>query len=235
MPPASFSLWLNASTSSFAAGPFDTTPFFAPLGAVQNSQLIVDVYYVTPTGSPASPWTYIDPATFLQAAISFGNRFSYALYASTTSFTRLVDSYGPKARFVITLVSSQLNTDLTSLASVVAIFQATWQTASSSPTAQVAAQIAKVLGLGSTGNTTVLVFPSITSLTGSVSTALANLPTASGAILLGTVVELVGVNVSGIAAQYQLQAFQGAQALPGIVLPNDYNATTNPVAWIQIS
>lgn len=237
MLPANLSLWINASTLSFASGPFDASIFFAPLNAIQNAQLIVDCYYVTPTGNAASPWTYIDPITFLQASIAFGNRFNYTLYASSVSFVRYVDQYGPKARFSINLVSSQLNSDLTSLASVVAIFQATWQTSIASPIAQVSAQIAKMIGSsgGGVGNISVIVYPNITTLTGSYPTALAGVPTANGAIQLDQIVELVGVNSAGQMAQYQLVSYSGSQSLPGIVLPNDYDASANPVAWFQIA
>lgn len=236
MTPANLSFWINASTLSFAAGAFDTSPFFAPLNVVQNGQLVVDVYYVNPTGNSASPWTYLDPSLFLQATISFGNRFNYTLYAESSSFVRYVDQYGPKARFSISLVSSQLNNDLSSLASVVAIFQATWQTNTSSPIAQLSSQIAKMVGSGiQTNNTSVQVFPNISTLTGASSSALASIATANGSVALLTIVEVVGVNSVGQAAQYQLQSYQGSQSLPGIVLPNDYNSSSNPVAWIQVA
>lgn len=236
MQPANLSLWLNISTLGFASGPFDASPFFAPLNTVQNAQLTVDVYYVSPTGNAASPWTYLDPSTFLQATISFGDRFNYTLYASTNSFVRYIDQYGPKARFSISLVSNQLNNALSALASVVAIFQATWQTNISNPVAQLSAQIAKMIGSGiQTNNTSVQVFPNITALTGTSSSDLAAIATANGAVELLTIVEVVGVNSAGQAAQYQLQSYQGSQVLPGIVLPNDYNSVSNPVAWFQVA
>lgn len=236
MTPANLSLWVNASTLSFASGGFDSSPFFAPLNVVQNSQLVIDIYYVIPTGNAASPWIYIDPSTFLQASLSFGNRFNFTLYANTTSFVRYIDQYGPKARFSISLVSNQLNNDLTNLASIVAIFQATWQTNISFPVAQLSSQIAKVIGSGlETNNTSVQVFPNITTLTGTGSTSLAGIITLDGTTDLLTIIEVVGVNSAGQAAQYQLQSYQGAQFLPGIVLPNDYDISSNPVAWFQVA
>lgn len=241
MTPASLSLWLNVSTNSFGNGPFDPSPYFAPLQLIQGGQYVIDIYYVQPTGNAAAPWAYLDPATYLSAAgLAVGNRADFTLYNSTSTFTRLIDTYGAKARFNLNVTATQLNLDLAEQASLPAVLQATWSTVSpaASPTALLPSLISKILGSSSSGgvtNTTVWVLPNITSLTGSYPAALAGLSTAFGAINLLQVVELIGVNVAGIAAQYQLRPYVGAQSLPGIVLPNDYNGTTNPVAWVQIS
>lgn len=239
MTPASISLWLNVSTNSFGNGPFDATPFFAPLQLVQGSQYVVDVYYVTPTGNASSPWSYNDPSAYLTAAgLAVGNRADYTLYNSTATFTRLVDQYGPKARFILYVTATQLNLDLAEQASVPAILQATWSISSpvAATTALLSAVIVKILGASTTGgitNSTIWVLSSITTLTGSYPTALAGLATAGGGISLLQVIQLVGVNGADVTSQYQLQTYIGAQALPGVVLPNDYNSVSNPVAWIE--
>ena len=81
---------------------------------------------------------------------------------------------------------------------------------------------------------TIAAYTNITALTGTGSTDLAAIPTANSAVALLQIAEVVGAVTVGLASQYQLQAYVGAQSLPGTVLPNDYNATTNPVAWILI-
>lgn len=241
MTPASLSLWLNVSTNSFGNGPFDPTAYFAPLQLIQGGQYVIDIYYVAPTGNASAPWSYYDPMTYLSAAgLAIGNRADFTLYNSTGTFTRLVDQYGAKARFILNVTATQLSLDLADQASLSSVLQATWSTVTpaASPTALLSAIISKILGASSSGgvtNTTVWVLPNITNLTGSYPAALAGLATAFGAINLLQVVQLIGVNTAGIAAQYQLQSYTGAQSLPGIVLPNDYNAITNPVAWVQIS
>jgi hypothetical protein len=145
-PTANLALWLNTQSLSFAEGPYSAAPYFAPLTATQNGSYIVDIYYVNPTLSQASTWQYLDPTQFLAASILFGNRASFNTYVTISSYTALVDSFGPKLRFILVLNSSQLNTDLASAASVVAIFQANWTTTTAAPAAQLYSQINKELG-----------------------------------------------------------------------------------------
>lgn len=145
-PTANLALWLNAQTLSFSEGPYSSAPYFSPLTVTQNGTYIVDVYYVNPTFNQACPWQYLDPTQFLAASILFGNRSTFDTYITVSSYTTMVDAFGPKLRFVLVLNSSQLNTDLTSVASVIAIFQANWTTTSAAPVAQLYSQINKELG-----------------------------------------------------------------------------------------
>lgn len=69
----------------------------------------------------------------------------------------------------------------------------------------------------------------LTQLTGTGATSLAALVTVGSALD-----RVVGVVVSGALAFYQLKSGTSATALPGIVRPNDYNASTNTRFWQQI-
>lgn len=148
MNNASLALWLNVGTNAFANGPFDSSPFFVPLETVQASEYVIDIYFVTPTPTLSSPWIYNDPNAYLTAAtLAIGNQFSYDLYASTNSYTRLIDNYGPKARFTLSVTGSNLTNDLSEQGSVIAVLQAGWTTTgpASSPFAQLQAVINKML------------------------------------------------------------------------------------------
>jgi hypothetical protein len=75
----------------------------------------------------------------------------------------------------------------------------------------------------------ILIDPTITALTGTGSDALA-------AIISSTLPlnRVLGVIVGSTLSFYQLQAGTSATASPGIIRPNDYNATTNARVWKQI-
>ncbi len=75
----------------------------------------------------------------------------------------------------------------------------------------------------------ILIDPTITTLTGTGSTALAAV--ASTTLPLDRV---LGVVNGGTLSFYQLKSGTSATASPGIIRPNDYNATTNPRFWKQI-
>jgi len=92
-----------------------------------------------------------------------------------------------------------------------------------------------VIGVSSTPATTpslniFRVEPSITSLTGGVSTSLDYVPTASGVYPVGICVFLV---ISGIPHIYQLVAGTATENSPSIILPDDYNASSNAKYWVQ--
>jgi hypothetical protein len=75
----------------------------------------------------------------------------------------------------------------------------------------------------------ILIDPSITTLTGTGTNALAAI--LSTALPLNRV---LGVVVGGTLSFYQLTAGTSATASPGIIRPNDYHATTNARFWKQI-
>lgn len=72
----------------------------------------------------------------------------------------------------------------------------------------------------------------ITSLTATDYTGLKGIPTARGLVALNSAIEII---IDGEMKQYQLLPYVGADQLPGIVTPIDYNATTNAVAWIEVA
>lgn len=75
----------------------------------------------------------------------------------------------------------------------------------------------------------ILIDPTITELTGTGSEALAAI--VSTAMPLDRV---LGVVVGGVLSFYQLKSGTDAIELPGIVQPNDHEATDNPKVWKQI-
>jgi hypothetical protein len=75
----------------------------------------------------------------------------------------------------------------------------------------------------------ILIDPTITALTGTGTNALAAI--VSTTLPLSRV---LGVVVGGSLSFYQLQAGTSATSAPGIIRPNDYNATTNARVWKQI-
>ena len=75
----------------------------------------------------------------------------------------------------------------------------------------------------------ILIDPTITTLTGSGANALAAI--VSTTLPLDRV---LGVINGGTLAFYQLKSGTSATASPGIIRPNDYNATTNTRFWKQI-
>ena len=75
----------------------------------------------------------------------------------------------------------------------------------------------------------ILIDPTLTTLTGTGANALAAI--VSTTLPLNRV---LGVINGGTLSFYQLQAGTSATASPGIIRPNDYNATTNARVWKQI-
>jgi hypothetical protein len=75
----------------------------------------------------------------------------------------------------------------------------------------------------------ILIDPTITTLTGTGTNALAAI--VSSTLPLDRV---LGVIVNATLSFYQLQAGNSATASPGIIRPNDYHATTNARFWKQI-
>ncbi len=73
---------------------------------------------------------------------------------------------------------------------------------------------------------------SVTGLTGGGSTNLDGLLTANAARPMGQVVEFI--SAAGVELHYQLRAGVAAANPPLVILPADYNALTNAVAWYQI-
>jgi hypothetical protein len=70
---------------------------------------------------------------------------------------------------------------------------------------------------------------SITQLTGTGASSLAAIATVAA-----PVDRVLGVVISGTLAFYQLRNGTPATSVPGIVRPNDYNASSNPKVWYQI-
>lgn len=86
--------------------------------------------------------------------------------------------------------------------------------------------------VGSAGITTAVIYPLITGLTGGGATNLDGIVTAGGVITANYVVQ-VFLNKSGSTFfRFEPTALTTSQ-LPGIVLPADWNASTNPNAWYQ--
>jgi hypothetical protein len=75
----------------------------------------------------------------------------------------------------------------------------------------------------------ILIDPTITTLTGTGTNALAAIATT--ALPLDRVLGIVN---GSTLAFYQLKAGTNSTASPGIIRPNDYNATTNARVWKQI-
>lgn len=72
--------------------------------------------------------------------------------------------------------------------------------------------------------------PSITALTGSTSSCLDYIPTASGTYPVGICIFLV---ISGIPHIYQLVAGTADENNPSVIRPDDYNASSNAKYWVQ--
>lgn len=87
-------------------------------------------------------------------------------------------------------------------------------------------------GGGGGGGFIPIFYPMITGLTGGGSTNLDGIATAGGASVTSRVVQFV---YNGALVSYQLRASTAATALPGIVRPVDYDASSNPQVWYQIA
>jgi hypothetical protein len=72
----------------------------------------------------------------------------------------------------------------------------------------------------------------ITSLTATDYTGLKGVPTAPGLV---SPLDCLQIIIGGEMKQYQFQPYVGGDQLPGIVTPADYNATTNPYAWVEVA
>jgi len=92
-----------------------------------------------------------------------------------------------------------------------------------------------VIGVSSTPASTpnINVFrvePSITGLAGGTATDLDGIATASGAYPVGICIFIV---ISGIPHIYQLVSGTATESSPSIILPDDYNPSSNAKYWIQ--
>lgn len=230
------SLWFNLITRQFAQGPNSASPYFPPLNAFQQGQYNIAIYLVEPNGQIFNPWNYINPSALgiTAAQVSFGNRFTSALYAITYTYTVEQDENGfYYLLFNLLLQGTALTGDLNGFNSISANFQLQLTTTSTQMIGQLVSVIRRAVGAGlNTAYIPSLV--TITTLTGGAPGGLNGISTAGMAVPLLTVIELVGVVIPDQASQYQLQSFVGAQNVPSIVLPLDYDPINNPVAWIQI-
>jgi hypothetical protein len=230
-------LYFNLSTQQFAQGANSASPYFPPLNVFQTGQYSVAIYLVEPNGGVLEPWSYINPSSLsiTAAQLAFGNRFNYDLYAIATTYAIEEDDNGNYyLKFSISLDSIALSSALEGLNSLSANFQFQLTTSSNQLIGQIVALIRRVIGSGISFGTYIPALVNITALTGGYSYSLDGLATVGGAIPTGAVVELVGVIINDQVTQYQLQAYSGAQNIPSVVLPDDYNSSTNAVAWIQI-
>lgn len=229
-------LWFNLATRQFAQGPNSVASYFPPLNAFQQGQYQIAIYLVQPNGQVFSPWLYVDPTDLgiTAAQVSFGNRFSSALYAITYTYTVEQDESGHYyLLFNLLLQGTALTGDLNGFNSISANFQFQYTTDSSQIIGQIVSVIRRAVGSGlNTAYIPALV--TITTLTGGAPGGLNGIPTAGATVPVSTVIELVGVVIPDQASQYQLQNFVGSENVPAVVLPLDYDPVNNPVAWIQI-
>lgn len=228
--------YYNVTSQEFSTGQNDASPYFPPLNLFQTGQYSVSVYLVVPNGNVLNPWQYLNPNDYdiIAAQTSLGNRFNYNLYGITTTYTFVQDAeQNWFVQFNFNLDSLSLTSDLSGKNSVSATFQLQITTSSTVLIGQLTSVIRRVVGSGMSFGTYIPALINITSLTGGAPSGLDGIPTVSGQVPIGAVVELMGVIITDQASQYQLQAYSGPTVIPSIVVPLDASPT-NLVAWIQI-
>lgn len=124
---ATLSIYCNVTDLSFSLSPNFATPIQNPLSIPQGSQVLTDLYFVTPTGNPASPWNFLDPAAYVnpQIVIAQTNQAAPPFLADATAFTYHA---GPPAylEFLLDLSSASIATALGVSPALKAVFEVDW-------------------------------------------------------------------------------------------------------------
>jgi hypothetical protein len=236
-----FALYLNVSDLSFSLSPNFATPIENPLALTQGLDVLTDLYFVTPTGNPSTPWNYLDPVsyTFPQIGIAQTNQSVPPFLAELTAFTynAASGSNPPFLEGLLSLSSSTIAAALGNSPSLKAIFEVDWVNGPQELIIQCACVIGRSVFFSGGSpplpplSYSLFIQNRIGSLTAVSSGAgtLSGIATASSQTALNTAVIFL---VSGITNGWFLRIGTDITS-GGIQRPDDFNASTNAVVWQQ--
>lgn len=122
-----FAIYCNVTDSSFSLSPDFATAVENPLQQTQGLDILVDVFFVQPTGNPAAPWTYLDPVAYTmpQICIAQTNQ-SVPPYLAQALNPTYVGGSQPYLQFLLSLNTQSIATALGSSPSLKAVFEIDW-------------------------------------------------------------------------------------------------------------
>lgn len=243
-------LYVNVVDFSFARSLQNASPLEQPLRLVQTGTYLIDVYFVSPTGDPADPWTFVDPVGFTNIAIELANPLHTTLTALAFANTwTYVGGATPYVEIQLDLFTEEMTDLLGSSRSAQCTFEIAWQDGAIIEPVQTECLVYKGIIGNTSGIPSPITYPpyvfvtlsqlyaltvqnrfGIFNLTGGTSTDLDGIPTANGQASAGWI-----VRINNAQGEWVLVAgTHSSDPSGGFVLPYDYDSLLNPLYWQEI-
>ena len=119
------SFYTNVEDFSFSLSSEFDTPVENPLRFAQGLDILIDQYFVEPTGNPSNPWNYVDPVDFTEPQLCLAQlNQSVPPYLALSVAPTYFSGSEPYLEYLMSFNTSQITAALGSSPSLKAVFEA---------------------------------------------------------------------------------------------------------------